>query len=129
MRAIESEEMTGKEVLYVQTSGLDAPERAYAPFILAINAVAAGTHATIYFFLGGVRIMKRGAPKKARLEGYPPLDRIIDQAVRSGVTLEACEQSCTLFGLKKQDLIEHVKTVGSPTLNDRILDADGILTF
>jgi hypothetical protein len=85
--------MNGKRVLYVQTSSLDSPERAYAPFILAIDAVAAGTHATIYFFLGGVTIVKRGEPEKAKLEGYPPLDRIIDQAVRSGVTLEACEQS------------------------------------
>jgi predicted peroxiredoxin len=121
--------MKGKRVLYVQTSGLDRPDLAYAPFILAIDAVAAGTHATIYFFLKGVTIMKRGEPERAKLGGYPPLDRIIDQAVRSGVTLEACEQSCTLFGLKKQDLIDQVKVVGAPTLNDRILDADGIVSF
>lgn len=113
----------------MQTSGFDAPDRAYAPFILAIEAVAAGEHATIYFFLKGVTIMKRGEPEKTKLEGYPPLDRIVDQAVRSGVTLEVCEQSCTLFGLKRQDLIDQVKIVGAPTLNDRILDADGILSF
>jgi len=113
----------------VQTSGLDAPDRVYAPFILAIEAVAAGKHATIYFFLKGVTIMKRGEPEKTKLEGYPPLDRIVDQAVRSGVTLEVCEQSCMFFGLKKQDLIDQVKIVGAPTLNDRILDADGILSF
>ena len=113
----------------MQTSGLDAPDRVYAPFILAIEAVAAGKHATIYFFLKGVTIMKRGEPEKTKLEGYPPLDRIVDQAVRSGVTLEVCEQSCMFFGLKKQDLIDQVKIVGAPTLNDRILDADGILSF
>jgi len=113
----------------VQTSGLEAPDRVYAPFILAIEAVAAGKNATIYFFLKGVTIMKRGESEKIKLEGYPPLDRIVDQAVRSGVTLEVCEQSCTLFGLKKQDLIDQVKIVGAPTLNDRILDADGILSF
>jgi len=127
--AIESEEMTGKRVLYVQTSGLDAPDRVYAPFILAIDAVAAGTHATIYFFLKGVTIMKRGESEKTKLKGYPHLDQIVDQAVRSGVTLEVCEQSCALFGLKKQDLIDQVKIVGAPTLNDRVLEADGILSF
>lgn len=42
---------------------------------------------------------------------------------------EGCEQSCTLFGLNKQDLIDHVKIVGAPTLNDRALEADGILSF
>jgi len=127
--AIESEEMTEKRVLYVQTSGLDALERVYAPFILAIDAVAAGTHATIYFFLEGVTIMKRGESEKMELKGYPPLNQLIDQAVRSGVTLEVCEHSCTLFGLKNQDLIDQVKIVGAPTLNDRVLEADGILSF
>lgn len=53
----------------------------------------------------------------------------IDQAVRSGVVLEVCEQSCTLLGVKKQDLIDQAKIVGAPTLNDRILDADGVLSF
>ncbi len=113
----------------MQTSGLDTPDRVYAPFILAIEAVATGKHATIYFFLKGVTSMKKGDLENIKLEGYPPLDRIVEQAVRSGVTLEVCEQSCMLYGLKKQDLIDHVKIVGAPTLNDRIVDADGILSF
>jgi predicted peroxiredoxin len=121
--------MRGKQVLYVQTSGLDAIERAYAPFILAIAAAAAGTRATIYFFLKGVTCLKRSELAKTRLEGYPSLDQIVDQAVRAGVMLEACEQSCALFGLQKQDLIEHVQIVGPPVLNDRLLAADGVLSF
>jgi len=121
--------MNRKRILYVQTSGLDSPDRVYAPFILAISAAAAGNHATIYFFLKGVTIMKRGEFEKTKLEGYPHLGQIVDQAVRSGVTLEACEQSCTLFGLKKQDLIDEVRIVGAPSLNDRVLDADGTISF
>jgi predicted peroxiredoxin len=121
--------MNGKKVLYIQTSGLEEPGRANAPFILAIDAVATGTQATIYFFLRGVTIMKKGEPEKAKLEGYPPLDRIIQHAVHSGVTLEACEQSCALFGLEKQELIDQVRTVGPSSLNDRILDANGTVSF
>lgn len=121
--------MSGKGLLYVQTSGLDAPDRVYAPFILAIEAVATGRKATIYFFLEGVTIMRKGASEKTKLEGYPSLDQIVDQAVRSGVVLEVCEQSCMALGLRKQDLVDSVTIVGAPTLNDRILDADGILSF
>ena len=121
--------MKKKKVVYVQTSDSGIPERAYAPFILAIDAAATGIDATIYFFLKGVTILKRGESKKIQLEGYPPLDQMIDQAVQSGVTLEVCEQSCTLFGLKKQDLPDNVKIVGASTLNDWILEADGILSL
>lgn len=121
--------MSGRRILYVQTSGLDMPERVYAPFILAIEAAAAGTQATIYFFLKGVAILKRDAPEKVTLEGFPPLDQLVAQAVQAGVTLEACEQSCTLFKLTKADLVDEAKVVGAPTLNDRMLEADGILSF
>jgi hypothetical protein len=113
----------------VQTSGLDTPDRAYAPFILAIEAAAAGEHATVYFFLKGVTIMQKGELGKITLEGFPPLDQMVNQAVRAGVALEVCEQSCSLFGVTARDLIDEVKIVGAPTLNDRMLAADGILSF
>ncbi len=121
--------MQGKRLLYVQTRGCETPERVYAPFILAIDAAAAGAQATIYFFLEGVSLMRKGKLEKIALEGYPPLTQIIDQAVRSGVVLEVCDHSCTLFGVNKQDLMEQAKIVGASTLNDRVLDADGVLSF
>ena len=34
------EDRKRKKMLYVQTSGIDAPERLYAPFILAMTAKA-----------------------------------------------------------------------------------------
>jgi predicted peroxiredoxin len=121
--------LSQKKILYVQTSGAETPERVYAPLILAIDAVATGISVTVYFFLKGVTIIKKGEPKKIKLQGYPPLDRLIAQAVLSGVNLEVCEQSCMLYGLKKQDLLDDVEIVGSSTLNDRILNADAVLSF
>jgi predicted peroxiredoxin len=123
------ERLSRKKILYVQTSGVETPERVYAPLILAIDAAATGTNVTVYFFLKGVTIIKKGEPEKVILEGYPRFDQLMDQAVLSGVKLEVCEQSCMLFGLKKQDLIDHVEVVGSSMLNDRILNADAVLSF
>jgi predicted peroxiredoxin len=123
------ERLSEKKILYVQTSGVETPERVYAPLILAIDAAATGTSVTVYFFLKGVTIMKKGEPEKIKLEGYPPLHQLINQAVLSGVKLEVCEQSCMLYGLKKQNLIDHVEVVGSSTLNDHILNADAVLSF
>jgi predicted peroxiredoxin len=121
--------MNQKKILYVQTSGVETPDRVYAPLILAIDAVATGISVTVYFFLKGVTIIKKGEPEKIKLEGYPRFDQLIDQAILSGVKLEVCEQSCMLFGLKKQDLIDHVKIVGSSALNDHLLNADAMLSF
>jgi len=44
-----------KRILYVQTSGVDTPERTYAPFVLATTAAMMNIDATIYFLIKGVK--------------------------------------------------------------------------
>lgn len=111
------------------TSGTDTPERTYAPFILATTAVAMGIEATIYFLTKGITVVKRGEAEKIKLGDFPSLKQVMDQAVKAGVKLEVCEQSCSLLGLRRGDFVEPAKIVGAATLNDRILDADAVLSF
>ncbi len=56
-----------KKILYVQTSGIDTPERTYAPSVLAATAAAMGIDATIYFVIKGVTVVKKGAAETAQL--------------------------------------------------------------
>lgn len=118
-----------KKILYVQTSGVDTPERLYAPFVLATTAIAMGIDATIYFVIKGITLVKHGEAEKIRLGEFPSLKEVMDQAVRAGVKLEVCEQSCMLLGLERGDFVDAAKIVGAATLNDRILDADAVLCF
>ena len=118
-----------KKILYVQTSGVDTPERTYAPFILATTAVAMGIDATIYFVIKGVTVVKQGEAEKVKLGSFPTLKQVMDQAMNAGVKLEVCEQSCSLLGLERGDFIGTAKIVGAATLNDRILDADAVVCF
>ncbi len=118
-----------KKILYVQTSGVDTPERTYAPFILATTAVAMGIDATIYFVIRGITIVKQGEAEKIKLGKFPSLKEIMNQAVKSGVKLEVCEQSCMLLGLERGEFVDAAKIVGAATLNDRTLDADAVLCF
>jgi predicted peroxiredoxin len=118
-----------KKILYVQTSGVDTPERLYAPFILATTAVVMGLNATIYFLIKGVTVVKRGEAEKIKLGTFPTLNEIMNTAVEAGVNLEVCEQSCMLLGLERGEFIEAAKIVGAATLNDRLLEADTVLSF
>ena len=111
------------------TSGTDTPERTYAPFILATMAVAMGIEASIYFLIKGITVVKRGEAEKIKIGDFPSLEQVMDQAVKAGVKLEVCEQSCSLLGLGRGDFVEPAKIVGAATLNDRILDADAVLSF
>lgn len=121
--------MEKKKILYLQTSGVDTPERTYAPFILAATAAAMGIETTIYFLIKGVTVVKRGEAEKIKLGSFPSLKQVMDQAVQAGVKLEVCEQSCQLLGLERGDFVDQAKIVGAATLNDRVLEADAVVCF
>lgn len=118
-----------KSMLYVQTRGVETPERTYAPFILATTAAMMNIDATIYFLIKGVSIVKNGEAEKIKIAGFPSLKEVMDQAVKSGVKLMVCEQSCMLLGIPRGDFTPEAKIVGAATLNDLALNADAILCF
>jgi predicted peroxiredoxin len=118
-----------KKILYVQTSGVDTPERTYAPFVLATTATMMGMDATIYFLIKGVTIVKKGEAEKIKLGGFPSLKEVMDQAVKAGVKLMVCEQSCMLLGIPRGDFTPEAKIVGAATLNDLVLNADAVICF
>lgn len=118
-----------KKILYVQMSGVDTPEKTYAPFILATTAVAMDIDATVYFLIKGVTVVKKGEAEKIKLGSFPSLKEVMDQAIGAGVKLLVCEQSTQLLGLDRGDFIDGAKVVGAATLNDMMLESDAVLSF
>jgi hypothetical protein len=116
-----------KKIVYLETSGVDTPERLYAPFILASTAAAMDIEPVVYFFIKGVTAVKKGEAEKIRIGAFPPLKDVIDQALQAGVKLMVCEQSCMLLGLDRGDFIEGAQVVGAATLNDLVLEADAVI--
>ena len=122
---------TTKRILYVQTSGPDAPERLYPPFVLATTARAMGLEAVVYFLGKGILAMKKGEPQKIKAGDFPTLREVMDRAVASGVKVMLCSQSAQLFGTKASpaEFEQPTEIVGAATLNDLALESDAVLTF
>jgi len=118
-----------KKILYVQTSGVDNPERAYAPFILATTAAMMNVDATVYFVIKGITLVKKGEAEKIKMGSFPSLKEVMDQAVKAGVKLMVCEQSCGLLRIPRGDFTKEANVVGAATLNDLALNADAVLCF
>lgn len=116
-------------LLYIQTSGIDTPERLYAPFVLAMSARAMDMDADIYFMIRGVTVVKRGAAEEIRVENFPKLSEMRDQAIAAGAKIYICEQSTQLLGIPRGDFIVEGQIVGALTLNDLAVDADAVMTF
>ncbi len=118
-----------KKMLYVQSSGIDSPERTYAPFILATTAAMMDLDATIYFLIKGITLVKKGEAEKVKVGAFPTLKQVMDEALKAGVKLMVCEQSCALLGIPRGNFVEAANIVGAATLNDLVLEADGVLCF
>jgi len=116
-------------LLYVQTSGIDTPERLYSPFILAQTAKAMDIDAIIYFLGMGVTVLKKGNAEQIKMGAFPSLKEVMDQAIKAGVKIMVCEQSCKLINLNSGDFIPLAEIVGAATLNDLVLEADGTMWF
>ncbi len=121
-----------KTLLYVQTNGTEAPERAATPFYLAASAAAMDVQVGIYFTVNGPTLLVRGVaeeliPKK---DGKgAPLRRFIDQAVELGVKFYVCQPSLDLNNLRYEDLIDGVEMIGGAAFNDMAMEADGVISF
>src|SRR4030066_2241007 len=116
-------------LLYVQTSGIDTPERLYSPFILAQTAKAMGIDAIIYFLGMGITVVKKGNSQKIQIGKFPTLKEVMDQTTKAGVKLMVCEQSTQLINLTRGDFLKEAEIVGAATLNDLVLEADGTMWF
>ncbi len=123
--------MVKKKLLYVQTSGVNTPQRLYSPFILAQTALAMNVEPTIYFLGEGVTVVKKGEAEKIKIGNFPSLKDVIDETLRQGIKLLICQQSAQLFGekLTPDDFVDGSRVVGAATLNNLVLEADGTMWF
>ncbi len=129
MKENEREMVDMSSILYVQTSGLDTPERLYAPFILGMTAKAMDVDASIFFMIKGIMAMKKGEAEKVKIGSFPNLKDVIDQAINAGVKMYVCEQSTQLLGIPRGDFMPAATIAGAGTLNDLALDADAVISF
>jgi len=123
--------MEKKKLLYVQTSGVNTPQRLYSPFILAQTAKAMDIEPTIYFLGEGITVVTKGEAEKIKMGTFPTLKEVMDQTAKMGISMLVCQQSMQLFGqnLTAADFVEGAKIVGAATLNSLVLESDGTMWF
>ena len=123
--------MSKKKLLYVQTSGINTPQRLYSPFILAQTAVAMDIEPILYFLGEGIEVVVKGNAEKIKMGNFPTLKEVMDKTAEMGIKMMICQQSMQIFGqnLKPEDFVDYAKIVGAATLNDLVLDSDGTMWF
>jgi uncharacterized protein len=122
-----------KKILYVQTHGVDMPERSATPFFLAAAGAAMDADVGIYFTMNGPTLLQKGVPETLIVPkkggGGRELAYFIKQAMDIGVRLYVCQPSLDLHGLTMDDMIDGVEMIGGAAFNDMALNADAVIAF
>ena len=119
-----------KRILYVQTCGVESPERSATVFFLAASAAAMDVEVGIYFTQFGPTLLERGVPETLRIKtGGATLAHFMEQARDLGVRFYVCQPSLDLNDLKMQDLIDGVEMIGSAAFNNMALEYDRVICF
>jgi predicted peroxiredoxin len=121
-----------KRILYVQTTGTEAPARSATVFFLAAAAAAMDMQVEIYFTQFGPTLLQKGVAEGLKIKRGSQgatLRHFMDQAVDLGVKFYVCQPSLDLNDLKMEDLIDGVEMIGGATFNHMALEADRVICF
>ena len=121
-----------KTIIYVQTSGVEDPERAATAIYLASAACAMDIEAGIYFTQFGPTLLKKGAAEETKIKKGSvgaTLKHFIDQALDLDVKFYVCQPSLDLNNMTADDLIDGVDVIGGAAFNDMAVEADQVICF
>jgi len=112
--------------LFVVSTGVSEPKKAFSPFYYATASAAIGFDTTMFFLAEGPSLIRRGSAEELRAtEDGEPLRKVIDMAHRAGVKLLCCSTAAkVIWKMSEEDLIEGVKFAGAVTLLEMTADPD-----
>jgi predicted peroxiredoxin len=95
------------------THGLDDPERATLPFIVANVAASADQEAIVLLTIEGVWLATKGYADDIHHPGMPPLREVLDSLLAAGGEIWACGACTKPRGITDDDLIEGARIISA----------------
>jgi len=110
------------------------PERVYPALTFTLSAAAMGDEAHLYCTMGGLDLVHPERRQAIQLEGMPPVDRYLKDALEAGAKVYACGPSKEMLagmGITEDVLDEGVELedVSGFLLNLKPVDAGTLLSF
>jgi predicted peroxiredoxin/TusA-related sulfurtransferase len=109
-------------VVVAQSNGIGNAERAYATFIFSKVALSMGKKVTIFLLMDGVGIARKGNAATVKHPAFPVLSEFMDEVIKAGATVYACELSASFRGIGEADLVPGVKLAGAATFIQLLSD-------
>jgi hypothetical protein len=122
--------MAERKLLIVVTSGPEAPRRCVTPFQVAAIGALMEWDVSMYFTIGGARLLKKGVAETVQREvGGKSVGDWIHDAVDLGVKMYVCTDSMELNDVRREDLLDGVELAGIATMLTMADEARIVLTI
>jgi predicted peroxiredoxin len=110
---------TNQKLFIMVTKGLENPEMAIIPFVMATTALAMDKDVTMGFQGAGVSLMKKGAADQVTLPDFPALSDLLSAYIEGGGQMHVCSPCMQARKIKEDELVEGAMVVGAATfVND-----------
>lgn len=105
--------------------GPEEEPRAETLFYLAATARDMGLDTSIFFFVDGVLLAKKGVVEMISQK----IAEGMKDALKTGIKVYACEASVRSKGFIKEDLMEGIEIIGYVSFLDMALEAKTVITI
>jgi predicted peroxiredoxin len=118
-----------EKLVFMVTHGVDHPEHATIPFVMAAAALASDVAVSLGFQADGVELMKAGVAETVVAEGFPPLAKLLAEVRELGGALLVCNPCIKSRGIDPADLVEGAEVVAAGRFVVEITSATNSLAY
>lgn len=119
-----------EKLVIVCTHGLEDPERATIPFVVATAAQASDVEVVMGFQVNGVMLVKKGCAEHIFAAGFPPLKELVDMYVEAGGELYVCGPCVNSRKLDPAvDFIKGAKVVNAASFVKVFTEATNVINY
>ncbi|MEM1945675.1 MAG: DsrE family protein [Candidatus Caldarchaeum sp.] len=120
-----------KRFLFVVSTGMNEPKKAFTPFYYASAAAAMGYETFLFFIAEGPSLLKKDVAQSLKTtDDGEPLQKVVDLALKSGVKFLVCSVAAkVIWKMDQKDLPEGAQFAGAATLIEMASDPDTAVVY
>ncbi len=119
-----------EKLVLICTHGMEDPERATIPFVVATAAQASGVEVVMGFQVNGVMLVKKGCVEHVFAAGFPPLKELMDLYLEAGGKMLVCGPCVNSRKLQPEnDFIVGATVVNAVTFVKEFTEATNVLVY